>query len=216
MKPRNWSSRGPQGDPSAGSRGKPTACMRRKAAVLDTRGRVLRTPPGSKSGAGVQRGHSGTWESHGSPCRRDRIRAPVENIPVPRQVTWSWDRAGSEEEGHRQGIGGPGTTEGRREGGVAVVADHSTVEGGEPRPKGPTGGKERLEMTARRGHQGRHFEATNPVTGTLRIADQSVTPIGVALLPGSKTSCPTNRMPSLGTSGSVGGPVGEPPALPGS
>lgn len=50
-------------------------------------------------------------------------------------------------------------------------------------------------MRVRRGHQGRHFEATNPVTDTLRIADQSVTPVGVALLPGSKPSCLTNRMP---------------------
>jgi hypothetical protein len=47
---------------------------------------------------------------------------------------------------------------------MAVVADHRTDEGGEPRPKAPTGGKERPDMTARRGHQGRHFEATNPVT----------------------------------------------------
>ena len=46
--------------------------MQRKAVVLDTRGRVLRTPPGSKSGACMQRGHSGTWERHLSPyvyCR---------------------------------------------------------------------------------------------------------------------------------------------------
>jgi hypothetical protein len=155
------------------------------------------------------------WESHGSPGRRDRIRAPVEKIPVPRQVTWSWDRAGSDEEGHRPGLGGPGTTAGRREGGVAVVATHRPVDGGEPRPKAPTGGQERLDMTAHRGHRGRPFEATNPVTGTLWRADQSAPPIGVALLPGSNTSRPTNRMPEWGTSGSVGGPVGEPPALPG-
>jgi hypothetical protein len=132
------------------------------------------TPPGSQSGACVHRGHSGTWERHDSPCRRYRRREPVENIPVPSEVTWSWDLAGSKEQGHRQGIGGPGTTEGRREGVVAVVADHRTDEGGEPRPKAPTGGKERPDMTARRGHQGRHFEATNPVTTTLRIADQAL------------------------------------------
>jgi hypothetical protein len=50
-------------------------------------------------------------------------------------------------------------------------------------------------MTVHRGKQGRHFEATNPVTGTLRIAEQSVTLASVARLRGSKTSCLTNRMP---------------------
>src|SRR5215468_10609241 len=49
-------------------RGKPTVFTSRKAAVLKTRGRVFRTPPGSKSGACLHRGNSGTWESHLSPC----------------------------------------------------------------------------------------------------------------------------------------------------
>ena len=91
---------------------------------------------------------------------------------------------------------------------MAVVADHRTDEGGEARPKAPTGGKARLDMTARRGHHRRHGEATPSVTNPLRLADQGVTPAGVALLWGSKTSCLTNRMPSLGTSGSVGGLLG--------
>jgi len=64
-------------------------------------------------------------------------------------------------------------------------------------------------MTAHRGHQRRHFETTNPVTGTLWRADQSAPPIGAALLPGSNTSRPTNRMPEWGTSGSVGGRSGN-------
>src|SRR5438445_246051 len=50
------------------SRGKPTVSSDRKAAVLGAVWRVRRTPPGSESGACVQRGHSGTWESHLSPC----------------------------------------------------------------------------------------------------------------------------------------------------
>jgi hypothetical protein len=49
--------------------GKPTGCLTRKAAVLWTLyGDVLRTPPGSKSGACTHRGDSGTWESLLSPC----------------------------------------------------------------------------------------------------------------------------------------------------
>src|SRR5712691_9903847 len=50
------------------SRGQPTVCKRRKAAVLGAVGRVRGTPPGSESGACVHRGNSGTWESHLSPC----------------------------------------------------------------------------------------------------------------------------------------------------
>jgi hypothetical protein len=104
---------------------------------------------------------------------------------VPSEVPWSWDLAGRKEPGHRHGIGGPGPSEGRREGVVAVVADHRTDEGGEPRPKAPTSARERPDTTARRGHQRRHFEATNAVTMTRRIADQGVTPLCVALRPGS-------------------------------
>jgi hypothetical protein len=67
------------------ARGKPTISMHRQAAVLGARGRVHKTPPGSESGACMQRGNSGTWESHLSPCsttgRGDR------SIPGP-GVAW--------------------------------------------------------------------------------------------------------------------------------
>jgi hypothetical protein len=46
-----------------------------------------------------------------------------------------------EPNGAGQGIGGRARSEGLREGQSAVLAEHSTDEGGEPRPKGPTGGK---------------------------------------------------------------------------
>ena len=39
----------------------------RKAAVLSASRQVFRTPPGSKSGACVQRGNQGTWEAQLSP-----------------------------------------------------------------------------------------------------------------------------------------------------
>src|SRR6266705_3307655 len=49
------------------SRGKPTVSSDRKAAVLGAFWRVRRTPPGSESGACLQRGNLGTWENHLSP-----------------------------------------------------------------------------------------------------------------------------------------------------
>jgi hypothetical protein len=50
--------------------GKPTLSCQWKAAVLGTIGRVSRTPPGSKSGACIQRDSLGTWESHLFPCEQ--------------------------------------------------------------------------------------------------------------------------------------------------
>src|SRR5258705_1080716 len=64
-----------------GSRGKPTVCKRRKAAILGAVWRVRRTPPGSESGACIQRGNSGTWESHLSPCPHSRMRGPGDQRP---------------------------------------------------------------------------------------------------------------------------------------
>ena len=46
----------------------PTVSRGRKAAVLGALGHGRRTPPGSASGACLQRGSSGTWESPRSPC----------------------------------------------------------------------------------------------------------------------------------------------------
>ena len=48
-------------------RGKPTVARGGKAAVLGALGRGRRPPPGSASGAGLQRGKAGTWERHRSP-----------------------------------------------------------------------------------------------------------------------------------------------------
>src|SRR5206468_10993875 len=67
MEPRNVESRGQQDISQEVWRGKPTVCTRRQAAVLGALWRVSRTPTGSASGAGLQRGNSGTWESHLSP-----------------------------------------------------------------------------------------------------------------------------------------------------
>jgi len=48
--------------------------MRQKAAVLKALWQVIRTPPGSESGACIQRGNLGTWENHVFPCKVEALR----------------------------------------------------------------------------------------------------------------------------------------------
>src|SRR5215510_7278285 len=57
-------------------------------------------------------------------------------LPPDHEPVWETTNDGS-----RQGIGERATSEGPREGEVAVVASHITAERGEVRPKRPTGGK---------------------------------------------------------------------------
>ena len=158
-----------RGYPSGGSRGKPTVGKRRKAAVLDALWRVSRTPPGSESGACLQRGNSGTWESHLSPCTTypevgDRVTKgpgvtwglPPGHEPV-RETTNDGKQAryrGSERQAKHPETGR-----------VAVVAAHSTEEGGEVRPKRPTGGKAPSGRASAGRRQGRDLELTNPDHG---------------------------------------------------
>jgi len=68
-------------------RGKPTVSSGRKAAVLGATWRVPRIPPGSKSGACIQRGSSGTWESHLSPCQTPGLGDRVTKGPG---VVWGF------------------------------------------------------------------------------------------------------------------------------
>jgi hypothetical protein len=88
--------------------GKPTVCKPWKAGVLDAIWQVPRTPPGSESGACAQRGNSGTWENHLSPCAtpgmgdrtakspgevwelspRSRAREGSHERPEARKVPW--------------------------------------------------------------------------------------------------------------------------------
>src|SRR5438128_7752673 len=70
----------------------------------------------------------------------------------------------------------------------AVVAAHSTGEGGEARPKRPTGGKAPSSRASAGGRQGRDFELTNPdhgrpVAGGARVS-----------LHGQQPLCLRNRM----------------------
>ena len=85
---------------------------------------------------------------------------------------------------------------------AAVVAAHSTEEGGEVRPKRPTGGKAPSSRASAGGRQGRDIEITNldhgrPVDGGARVS-----------LHGQQRLCLRNRMRELRTYGSVGGPGG--------
>jgi len=45
----------------------------RKAADLDAIWRAAGFPPGSESRACIQRGNSGTWESHTLPCGENKV-----------------------------------------------------------------------------------------------------------------------------------------------
>ena len=128
----------------AGSRGTPTVSSGRQAAVQSASGQVLRTPPGSQSGACMHGGNSGTWESHLSPCdipgMGDRatkspgvvwgLRPDHEPLRDTTNGTEASKVVGSERQAKRPETGM-----------VAVLAEHSTWEGGEVRPKRPTRGK---------------------------------------------------------------------------
>src|SRR5438128_7000034 len=64
--------------------------------------------------------------------------------------------------GSRQGIGKASDKRSPRKGQRVVVAAHSTGEGGEVRPKRPTGGKAPSGRASAGRRQGRDFELTNP------------------------------------------------------
>ena len=149
-------------------RGKPTVCTHRKAAVLDAVWRVSRTPPGSESGACLQRGNSGTWESHLPPCFIPGMGDRVTKSPG---VAWGLapghepcgdttnERTAGKVSGNERHVKDPETGRG------AVVAAQSTGEGGEVRPKRPTGGKAPSGRASAGGRQGRDIELTNPDHG---------------------------------------------------
>ena len=87
---------------------------------------------------------------------------------------------------------------------VAVVAAHSTGEGGEVRPKRPTGGK----APSGRAFNGQTHERDSALTNR-------VTRPPLDCIQGQQKLCLRNRMRELRTYGSVGGPDGQPSALPG-
>ena len=136
----SWSAGEPQRDRGQSRRrasaGRQQSCARQR--------RVCRTPPGSEGGACLQRGSSGTWENHLSPCTIPRWGDRATTGPG---VTWGF-RPGHEPYGDTTNTrkqaryrGGERQAKPPETGRAAVVAEHSTEEGGEVRPKRPTGGK---------------------------------------------------------------------------
>ena len=151
------------GSSSGRSEGKPTVCSGRKAAVLRAVWRGLRTPPGSESGACMQRGDSGTWESQRSPCVTSGVGGPTGTVKTPgverrlQPLTRAFCEKGTQRKTSDAGYRGRrGSTEQPRDGLLAVLADHSTEdwehhapgrEGGEPTSQGPTAGKAKPGIT---------------------------------------------------------------------
>src|SRR5215510_727000 len=108
------------------------------------------------SGACIQRGDSGTWESQWCPCRASGIGVPASEaktpgagrrlVPLRRTLHEQGTQSKMSATRYRRRTG---STERLRERLLAVLADHSTDgrepaapgrEGGEPMSQGPTGG----------------------------------------------------------------------------
>ncbi len=128
----------------------------------DRHGEICATPPGSVSGACIQRGGSGTGEAHKSPCRKNDRKKRGTGRPralgAYRQLSAACvSRKLEHEEGKSAGYRETSKREVTREGLGGVLAEHRTDGvygqshtsrvGGEPRPKGPTVGKAKPGMT---------------------------------------------------------------------
>lgn len=88
-------------------RGTPTVASGRKAAVPSAPRPGVGTPPGSQSGACLQRGSAGTWESHRSPGHRAGRGDRQPTSPgVARELPAGYEPAtDTTHAGSRQGIG---------------------------------------------------------------------------------------------------------------
>lgn len=145
---------------------------------------MSRTPPGSENGAGVYGGNTGTWESHLFPYRvpEDEVyweykRPGVEqDAPPLNEPMWDTNKRASKVSWHER------QSEVLRDGQVAVVAAHSTCEGGEVKSKRPAGGKARPGITISTGDKRWHTEATYRVNKTCmeREGQRSYAPEGKA------------------------------------
>ncbi len=204
--------------PSCGR--KPTEWSNRQAAVLKAKWRADRTPPGSENRACMHRDNSGTWEGRMSPCRsrkgmRATGRTKAPGIGVVSRMPISENR-------EEHGTGERAESEGFREGHQAVLADHSTWEGGEPKSKGPTGGKERPGMTNCRKETWKGLWAYNPckrIDGGLQHGQQqSCAKWGVACLVclGRRPLATDEPDVLIGLVRVCGGSGGQPLLLPGS
>lgn len=92
----------------------------------------------------MHRGNVGTWEHHLSPCDMPGKGARATTGPggawgLPPGCEPMWDTTNTTEA--RKVSGSERQAKRPETGREVVLAEHSTCEGGEPRPKGPTGGK---------------------------------------------------------------------------
>ena len=167
--PRQGSSGGPQEIPSRdeGERRRRPCAGRQPSWVREGE------CPGHHRGLSAGPVSRGVTRARGSATTRlgkCRIGEPGEHISEPSRVAWAWDLAGSDAADHPRGLGARGTTEGRRDGVVAVVAEQRPEgrrasaagrAGGAPRPTGPPAGQATPGSTVcgeargetRRGHQ---------------------------------------------------------------
>jgi hypothetical protein len=120
-------------------------------------------------------------------------------LPLDHEPSWATTHHGS-----RQGIGKASDTRSPRKGQRAVVAAHRTGAGGAVRPKRPTGGK----APSGRAFHGQTHESDLARTNRVTSPPWDCTK-------GQQRLCLRNRMRSWRTYGSVGGPDGQPSALPG-
>jgi len=146
-------------------------CKSRKATDRSPLWRGARYPPGSENGACAYGGGPGTRESLLSPAQEmpeeqgyrliksPGVRAvlrPPTLTSLALRVRDTKRRVVGAGTGRERGANRPGWTE-------VVLAEHSTSEGGEVRPKRPAGGKAKPGMTFATAKHRRDIELTNCV-----------------------------------------------------
>jgi hypothetical protein len=122
---------------------------------------------------GLRAGHAargGTRERGRATCLLDHIPGVGDRVTTGPGVVGGFHSAMSplgipQTHGSRQGIGKASDKRSPRKGQRAVVAAHSTGEGGEVWPKRPTGGKAPSGRASAGGRQGRDRALTNPAHG---------------------------------------------------
>jgi hypothetical protein len=162
--------------------------------------------PGSKNrakGQWVVREPGRPWLP---PCGTVRMWGP-DNEPQARGLV-SWT-GGSETTGTPQGIAKRRQRSAAR-GAQGVAQRHSTAETGELASEDPGEGRALPTGGIGGGHQGKHIEASLPVTVTSPDSVRGVRPALRGVTAALPTRSWTNRMPQLGTSGSAGAPGREP------
>jgi hypothetical protein len=150
-------------------RAQPTGSSGRQAAVLDTPGQVSRTPPGSESGAGHQRGRSGTWERPLSPGPISGVGPRASQGPG---VAWRLPprhAPGGDTTTRRQPARSREARDARRDPRRAGWQSERRIvptQVGTPGPRDPRAGRRRRASRGAGETEGRDLESTNRPTNT--------------------------------------------------